>query len=109
LHHLIADQLLGVIKAAPPPDPAAPAAECPLDAAGVSAALRDAFVATDAELKASGVLDHNSGSTALVALLTPATIWLAWAGGCGLRGCMVVWSSVVFGPCGPGGDLPGAS
>jgi serine/threonine protein phosphatase PrpC len=53
---------------------------CPLDSAAVEVALREAFVETDAELMRSGVLDHNSGSTALVALLTPASIWLAWAG-----------------------------
>jgi serine/threonine protein phosphatase PrpC len=56
---------------------------CPLDSEAVVVALREAFVETDAELMRSGVLDNNSGSTALVALLTPASIWLAWAGGCG--------------------------
>lgn len=51
-----------------------------LETPEVANALRDAFCATDAELKASGVLDNNSGSTAVVALLTPESIWLAWAG-----------------------------
>jgi len=54
--------------------------ECPLDTAAVEGALREAFIETDAELQGSGVLDNNSGSTAVVALLTPASIWLAWAG-----------------------------
>jgi len=54
-----------------------------LDSPLVAAALRGAFEATDAELLSSGMmLDNNSGSTAVVALLTPSSIWLAWAGAC---------------------------
>jgi hypothetical protein len=52
----------------------------PLDSPLVAAALREAFVETDRELRAGGALTDNSGSTAVVALVTPASIWLAWAG-----------------------------
>jgi serine/threonine protein phosphatase PrpC len=78
------ERLGGGGAAAPAP---ARANSCPLDSAAVEGALRDAFVQTDAELQAGGALDNNSGSTAVVALLTPGSIWLAWAGGWCLGGC----------------------
>ncbi|GBG00074.1 transketolase [Raphidocelis subcapitata] len=74
LHHFVAARLQALLRRGPVDG------RCPLDTPAVEAALRDAFVATDAELRAGGSLDASSGSTALVALLTPCSIWLAWAG-----------------------------
>lgn len=72
LHHVVAARLRALLRSG--------GGAAALDSPNVAAALREAFVETDMELKASGMLDSNSGSTAVVALLTPSTVWLAWAG-----------------------------
>lgn len=79
LHYFVAEQLQAILRRHAAETPVVTEV-CPLDTPVVVGALREAFVATDAELKASGVLEHSSGSTAVVALLTRASIWLAWAG-----------------------------
>jgi hypothetical protein len=59
-----------------------------LESDAVASALRHAFVQTDAELRPTpgersrggGGCGATSGAAAVVALLTPGSIWLAWAG-----------------------------
>lgn len=97
---LAAQQLAGVLAAA---GADAEAAMALLDSDAVGAALRACFVDADAEFTASsraagnaggshascdaatvhahaGSAGSSSGTTALAVLITPRTLWLAWAG-----------------------------
>ncbi|KAI8470093.1 MAG: phosphatase 2C-like domain-containing protein [Monoraphidium minutum] len=80
LHHFVAARLHAALRAGGEGGGGGACGCALLDSPAVATALREAFVATDTELKATGLLDSNSGSTAVVALLTPNTVWLAWAG-----------------------------
>ncbi|GBF99156.1 phosphatase 2C-like [Raphidocelis subcapitata] len=80
LHALLAERLAAKLALARPPAADVDA----LEAHAVAAALREAFVAADSELRCArdggGSLAEGSGSTAVVALVTARSIWLAWAG-----------------------------